>query len=206
MRTWLGEFGREYTDRNALSMEEMEALYKQSYGFTRTELNKIALEDLDRSTRILEVGANIGVQLSLLQNMGYTKLYGVELQSYAVELAKSRTEHIHIIQGSAFDLPFKNEEFDLVFTSGVLIHVHPDDVSRAMAEIHRCTKKYIWGLEHYAAKYTEIMYRGRRNLLWNFDYVQLYRNLFPNLELLKERRLKYVDSDKQDAMFMLRKK
>ena len=206
MHTWLGDFGREYTDRNTLTREEMEALYKQTYGFTRTALNKIALEGLDRSMRILEVGANVGVQLSLLQNMGCRNLYGIELQSYAVELAKSRTQNINIIQGSAFDIPFKDKYFDLVFTSGVLIHIHPDDVSEAMAEIHRCTKKYIWGLEHYADGYREIIYRGRKNLLWNVDYARSYLNLFPDLELLQEQRLKYLDSDNQDAMFLLRKK
>jgi hypothetical protein len=95
------------------------------FRFYQTELNNIALKDFDP---------------------------GIELQSCAVKLAKSR-QHIDIIQGSAFDLPFKIEEFDLVFTSEVLIRLHPDDVRRAMAKIHRCTKKYIWGLEHYADDY-----------------------------------------------------
>ena len=74
--------------------------------------------------------------------MGFTNLYGIELQGYAVELSKSRTHNINIIQGSAFDIPFKNEYFDLVFTSGLLIHIHPSNIREAMNEIYRCTKKF----------------------------------------------------------------
>ena len=39
MHEWNGQFGKEYTDRNALSLSEMELLYKDNYGITRTEMN-----------------------------------------------------------------------------------------------------------------------------------------------------------------------
>jgi pseudaminic acid biosynthesis-associated methylase len=206
MQAWMGEFGREYTDRNTFSLEEMEALYAKTYGLIRTDLNRRCLEGIDRSSRILEVGSNIGIQLALLQNMGFTNLYGIELQSYAVELSKSKTHNINIIQGSAFDIPFKDEYFDLVFTSGVLIHIHPSNISEVMNEIYRCTKKYIWGLEHYSDNYKEVVYRGQKNLLWNVDYKKLYLDLFDDLESVKDEQLKYLDSDNVDSMFLLRKK
>ena len=65
MDKWAGQFGKEYTDRNALSLEEIEALYKGNYGVTRTELNERFLKGIDHSIRILEVGSNIGNQLWL---------------------------------------------------------------------------------------------------------------------------------------------
>ena len=206
MQAWMGEFGQEYTDRNALTLEQMEALYEKTYGLNRTDLNRRYLDEIDRSSRILEVGSNIGVQLALLQNIGFTNLYGIELQGYAVELSKSRTHNINIIQGSAFDIPFKNEYFDLVFTSGLLIHIHPSNIREAMNEIYRCTKKYIWGLEHYATKDEEIVYRGRKNLLWNVDCKKFYLDLFDDLESVKDERLKYRDSDNVDSIFLLKKK
>lgn len=158
IQNWTGSFGREYTDRNALSLEELEAMYESRYGLTRTELNERFLADVDRSSRILEVGSNIGNQLLCLQQMGFQSLYGIEVQGYAVELSKSRTSHINIIEGSAFDIPYKDSYFDLVFTSGVLIHLHPSDVAEAMKEIHRCTKWYIWGFEYYAEKYKPLLF------------------------------------------------
>jgi pseudaminic acid biosynthesis-associated methylase len=206
METWMGEFGKKYTERNAHTMEGMEALYEQTYGLTRTDLNHRCLGDIDRSSHILEVGSNVGTQLALLQNMGFTNLYGIELQHYAVELAKSRTHRINIICASAFDIPFRDESFDLVFTSGLLIHIHPSDISEVMKEIHRCTKKYIWGLEHYADGYKEVVYRGQKNLLWNVDYNRLYLDLFADLESVKDERLKYVNSDNVDSVFLIRKR
>ena len=205
MEKWAGQFGKEYTDRNALSLEEMEALYKSNYGATRTELNERFLKGIDRSIRILEVGSNVGNQLLCLQRMGYSNLYGIELQSYAVELSKSRTKHINIIEGSAFDIPYKDGYFDLVFTSGVLIHISLSDIALAMREIHRCTNKYIWGFEYYADKYTAIPYRGHRDLLWKADFAELYLDQFEDLELAREERVKYLESDKIDTMFLLRK-
>jgi len=32
MKEWGGKFGKEYTDRNALSLQEMELIYKERYG------------------------------------------------------------------------------------------------------------------------------------------------------------------------------
>lgn len=206
MEKWVGQFGKEYTDRNALSLEEMEALYKRNYGINRTELSERFLGNLDRSIKILEVGSNIGNQLLCLQRMGFSDLWGIELQSYAVELSKSRTRGINIIKASAFDIPFKDGYFDLVFTSGLLIHIAPSDIRLVMGEIHRCSKEYIWGFEYYAEEYTEITYRGHRNLLWKADFVKLYCETFDDLELIKEERIKYLDSDNIDTMFLLRKR
>ena len=45
-RAWKGEFGREYTDRNAASVDEMEEQYKTKYGISRTELNRRLLVDV----------------------------------------------------------------------------------------------------------------------------------------------------------------
>jgi pseudaminic acid biosynthesis-associated methylase len=206
MQKWAGQFGKDYTDRNALSLEEMETLYERNYGQTRTELNARFLKGIDRSVRILEVGSNVGNQLLCLQRMGFNNLYGIELQSYAVELSKSRTRRINIIEGSAFDIPYKDGYFDLVFTSGVLIHVGPSDIALVVREIHRCTREYVWGFEYYADQYTEIPYRGQRNLLWKADFARLYLDQFGDLELVKEERLKYLDNDNIDTMFLLRKR
>jgi pseudaminic acid biosynthesis-associated methylase len=205
MEEWSGDFGKEYTDRNIFSLEELDTLYKSKYGVTRTELNQRFLEGMDRSTRILEVGSNVGTQLLCLQSMGFVNLYGIELQSYAVELSKAETKRINIIEGSAFDIPYKDAYFDLVFTSGVLIHINPSDIVRVLREIFRCTREYIWGFEYYADEHTEITYRGHKELLWKANYAKLYLEQFEDLKIVKEERLKYLDSDNIDTMFLLKK-
>lgn len=205
MGFWSGEFGKEYTDRNALSLEDLDALYNSYYGITRVDLNAKFLEGISATARILEVGANVGNQLLCLQKMGFQNLYGIELQDYAVELSKTRTQHINLIQGSAFDIPYKDGFFDLVFTSGVLIHLDPANIKKALQEIHRCTSTYIWGHEYYAPEYTEIQYRGHSNVLWKADFAQLYLDSFDDLTLVKREKFPYLENDNIDEGFLLKK-
>jgi len=206
MEAWSKAFGKAYTDRNALSPGELDRLYNKNFGITRTDLNKEFLGNLSQGIKILEVGSNVGNQLLCLQKMGFKNLYGIEINSYAVKCAKKRLKEINIIQGSVLDIPFKDSYFDLVFTSGVLIHIAPHDINLAMREMRRCAKKYIWGLEYYADKYSEILYRGYRGLLWKANFAKLYLDLFDDLKLIKSRKLKYLDdSGNIDEMFLFKK-
>ncbi|MFA5181797.1 MAG: pseudaminic acid biosynthesis-associated methylase [Syntrophales bacterium] len=203
---WSSEFGKGYTDRNPHTLEAMDGLYKKQFGLTRTELNLMFLGKLDRSIKILEVGSNVGAQLLGLQKLGFKNLYGIELQPYAVEVSKRNTQNINLIQGSALEIPFRDSYFALVFTSGVLIHINPDDLNMVMREIYRCTREYIWGFEYYADQYSEITYRGRKNLLWKANFAKLYLDKFEDLELLEEKRIKYLDNDNVDSMFLISKR
>ena len=205
MHEWETQFGKEYTDRNDLSLDEMEILYKEHYGITRSEMNYLFIDGLDRDMKILEVGSNIGNQLLCLQKAGFKNLYGIELQPYAVKLSKSRTKNINIIEGSAFDIPFKSGYFDLVFTSGLLIHIAPGNIKNVLNEIHRCTRRYIWGFEYYSDGYTEILYRGNKNLLWKADFEQLFLHRFSNLILTREEHFHYLNNDNVNTMFLLHK-
>jgi len=206
MAAWSGDFGKSYTKRNFHSLEEMERACVKIYGMSRTDINKRFLDGLNRSIRILEVATNIGNQLLCLQEMGFTDLYGIELQKDVVEIAKSRTKYINIIQGSAFDIPFKNGFFDLVFTGGLLIHISPQDITDVLSEIYRVSRKYIWGMEYFAPHYTEVEYRGNKELLWKTDFTKLYLDTFKDLKLVKEERFKYKDNDNVDTMYLLEKK
>lgn len=205
LSTWTDTFGKEYTDRNTLSPSALDALYRKQFGVTRTQMNTAFLDRLDRSIRILEVGCNTGNQLLLLQKMGFTSLYGIEPQTYAVEAARKRLKGINVVQGSAFDLPFKDGYFDLVYTSGVLIHISPKDIKKALKEIHRCSKKFVWGYEYYAEKYTGVDYRGHKDLMWKTDFAKLYTDTFGDLKLVKKEFVKYEGTENIDAMFLLKK-
>lgn len=203
-KTWRRNFGRNYTLRNPHSLEEMESLYQQRLGISRTKMNQEFLNDLKKSMRILEIGCNIGNQLACLRRMGFANLYGIEINDYAINCLKRENFGIKTIQTSALDIPFQDESFDLVFTSCSLIHIAPSDIRRAMFEIYRCTRQYIWGYEYFAKDYTEIIYRGQKNLLWKTNFAQLYCNLF-DLKLIKKRYFSYAVNDNIDEMFLLQK-
>ena len=205
-KRWAGDFGREYTDRNTLSTPQLDSLYQTNFGVPRRQLNETFLGDIAREARILEVGCNSGNQLLLLREMGFNNLWGADLQSYALELARARVPAAQLGQASALDLPYEDNYFDLVFTSGVLIHISPADLPRALDEIHRCSKTWIWGMEYYAPEVTHVNYRGHDDLLWKMDYVKRYLNRFGDLELVREQRLPYLNSSNVDTMYLLKRK
>lgn len=205
MNVWQNIFGKEYTDRNPLNEEQMNSLYEKQFGVTRSLLNEKFIGFLDRNSKIFEVGSNVGTQLQLLKTMGFNRLYGIELQEYAVEKSKMLTRGVNIIQGSAFDIPYKDRYFDMVFTSGVLIHINPVDLKMALDEIHRCCNRFIWGFEYDSEDFTMIPYRGEPNILWKGNYAREYLTRFNDLTLVQEMRLPYIESDNVDRMFLLEK-
>ena len=207
LEKWSGEFGRNYTNRNLYGVRQLDDFYKKTWGTARREMNRQFLLPIKgKISRLLEVGSNVGNQLATLQNQGFENLYGVEIQHYAVEKSKSLTKNINIIQGSAFDIPFKDGYFDLVFTSGVLIHIAPKDLPKALDEIFRCSRRFIWGFEYYGDRHTEIKYRGNNDLLWKANFREIYLKLFKSLKLVKCKKFKYVGSEQVDEMFLLEKK
>ena len=204
--TWRGEFGSQYSERNLLDPLKLDEMYQGKYGVTRTALNHSFLADIPRSASILEVGCNLGNQLIPLEQMGFKNLTGIEIHTEIVKEARSRVPFARLMEGSALKIPFQDAGFDLVFTSGLLIHIAPQDLPVAMNEIHRCARDWIWGLEYYAPEMTEVLYRGRSGLLWKTDYARLYTETFHDLELVSERRLNYLENDNTDSMFLLRRK
>ena len=206
IKVWQGEFGRAYTDRNTLNPEQVDQLWCRNYGVSRSGINREFLADVPKNARILEVGCNVGNQLLLLQEQGYRDLTAIEIQSYAIETARQRVVGALFRQASALDIPFESGSFDLVFTSGVLIHIAPEDLKRAMFEIHRCARRYIWGAEYFSAEPASVQYRGHDQLLWKMDYAHLYLSTFPDLGLARERRLRYLENENIDTIFLLEKK
>ncbi len=203
---WRGEFGREYSERNLLNPPDLDKIYQRNYGVTRTALNHNFLADIPRSASILEVGCNLGNQLILLKQMGFENLSGIEIHQGIVNEAQSRVPWAKVMEGSVLKIPFRDASFDLVFTSGLLIHIAPQNLPLAMNEIYRCARSWIWGLEYHSPEMTEVPYRGHSELLWKADYVRLYTEGFPDLELVSEQKLSYLENDNVDSMFLLRRK
>lgn len=203
---WTGDFGREYTDRNPRTADELDALYLRQFGVTRRALNAEFLDGLPRELSILEVGANVGAQLLALSEMGFQRLHGIEIQRYAVAQARRSLPGAGLVQASAFALPFGDGSFDLVYTSGVLIHLAPSDLALALDEIHRTSRRYIWGWEYDADEHVEIPYRGRGALMWKGPFARMYLERFPDLTLVREREVPYLEGGNRDRMYLLEKR
>lgn len=208
VKFWKGEFGKDYTDRNTFDESEWDKKAIETWGVTRLQMNEACIGTLPKDAKVLEVGCNIGMQLKGLQKMGYTNLYGIEIQNYAVEKAKSTSQGINIIQGSGFDIPYKDGWFDLVFTNGVLIHINPGDYDIIMSEMVRCSSKYIMGFEYYAEQIKEVNYRGNNGYLWKTDFAREFIKRFPKLRLGYRQLYPYKiasEIENVDCMYLLEK-
>jgi pseudaminic acid biosynthesis-associated methylase len=204
---WKGDFGVEYTERCCLSIEEWDKYYLNNFGIKRSEINVEFIGSIHKDSKILEVGSNVGLELTGIQRMGFHNLFGIDIQPFAVEKSKEVTKNINIICASGFDIPFKDDYFDIVYTTGVLIHIAPENIDKIMDEIYRCSKKYIWGFEYFAESYTSINYRGNEDFLWKANFADLYLKRFKDLKLTKKKIFHYINSDSgnKDCMFLLEK-
>lgn len=190
LKNWRGKFGVDYTLRNSQTLEEMEELFLQEFGVGASEMFGKAIRGLAVKS-VLEVGCNIGNKLALLKNLGIDDLTGIEPSNFAISEGKKRYAFISFKQGTVFNLPFTNGSFDLVFTAGVLIHINPRDLSKAMNEITRVARKWIMGFEYYSTRSQRVIYRGEDELLWKRDFLSEYLKAVPGLKILYEKRFNH---------------
>ena len=184
LEAWQGAFGRAYTERNRIDPN------------VRREAFRDIIED--RSIRrVLEVGCNRGHNLvawAELLGPG-SEICGVEPNPYALQLARNASAKINVVQGTAFDLPFEDDHFDLVFTSGVLIHIALADLPRALSEMVRVSRRFLLSIEYFAPQETVIPYRDRDDLLWKRDFLGHYQSQFSDLTLVRSGKWTLSDED-----------
>lgn len=87
----------------------------------------------------LEIGLGQGADAEQLIRRG-AKWSGVDLTEESVERVGVRLQlkslpFENLVQGSALELPFEDNSFDIVFSHGVLHHI--PEIERAQREIHR---------------------------------------------------------------------
>ena len=178
-KIWESDFGRKYTKRNTFNSYEIwNRSYIKKFGVSKDYINKEFLQELPKEIKILEIGCNIGNQLNCLQRMGFKNLSGIDIQQNCLKKIKNNFKNVNVVRTSAYNLPFKNNSFDFVFTSNVLIHFPPNKINKVFDEIYRVSSKWIWGFEYFSNKFEEIIYRKNKDLLWKTDYTELFLKRF----------------------------
>lgn len=124
--------------------------------------------------KILEVGCNIGNNLRVFGTD--LNVYGIDMNEKALEIAKQRLPNFKFKKGLITDIPFDDNYFDLVFTRGVLIHIHLDDMQNAMKELFRVSNKWIFNLEYFGKDNKMIKWKRGDDLLWYRNMEERWRN------------------------------
>jgi len=175
---WQGEFGDSYVDRNVTSPEQLQA--------RRGMWAAILAHTLPAPPKsILEIGANIGINLRSLRALTSARFLAVEPNDKArqrlVEDGVIKVEDVR--SGVATKIDFPDGAADLAFTSGVLIHIHPDQLERSISEIYRCSARWIVAIEYFSDKPEMIPYRGHDDRLFKRDFGGFWLDTFPDLRV-----------------------
>jgi SAM-dependent methyltransferase len=99
------------------------------------------VKKLDISS-VLDAGCGEGFTLEYLRKRSIAKEYeGIDFLKKAVEIGTKVHPHIKLKQASIYELPYKDNSFDLVLSTEVLEHL--EDPRKALKEIFRVSKKYV---------------------------------------------------------------
>lgn len=188
---WGGEFGDAYVERNAIAAEGRFPFWQE------------VVREL-KPNRILEVGCNVGANLRWLsQLLPAHQVFGIDVNQKAVSLVRQTLPGVNVLWGAARELPFRDNWFDLVFTTGVLIHQPEESLTTVMSEIVRCSRHCILCGEYFSSEPSEVLYRGQSGALFKRDFGGLYQQLFPQLHLLKSGFLPREQDGWDDVTFWI---
>jgi len=114
-------------------------VYHYHMALRRDYATEFTLQHFDKSAKILDLGCGAGVFMEKLLERGYSPT-GADasedmLKLAAERLAKHDRSKYRLLVADCQDLPFEDEEFDVVLGLGVFGYI--EDVDRALAEIRR---------------------------------------------------------------------
>jgi pseudaminic acid biosynthesis-associated methylase len=182
LNAWSGGFGADYVSRNQATAEAIEQ---------RRKAFSVIFEHLQGPAApqsILEAGSNIGINIHALAQLTNAVLHAVEPNQTALDtlIASGILPPERALQGNLQNLPFDDSAIDLVFTSGVLIHVPDDTLDQAVTEILRVSRRYVLTLEYFSPKPQTIPYHGHEDFLFKRDYGGLFLDACPTLEYVAD--------------------
>jgi pseudaminic acid biosynthesis-associated methylase len=176
-KVWMGDMGDDYTKRNVSSEENI----KQRGALFFKILNDIRCNPKS----IAEIGSGGGANLSAIRQLLGTSVELISVEPNPSARAQANANHPGSIDksldGHAGDIPLADATVGLVFTSGVLIHIPPESLGKAMDEIHRVSSRWIVAIEYFNPDLIGVIYREQDGLLWKGDYGSMYLDRFPDL-------------------------
>lgn len=158
-----------------LTDEEFSQYYEE-YDYIANRLTDLSQDSIeyiisnlgnDKSVSIADVGCGCGYVLKQMKSRGYENLTGVDL------VEKSLYPDINIVCGNIEQLPFEDNQFDVVVCSHTLEHVL--DLPKAISELKRIAKHKLI-----------ITVPKQRYYKYTFD---LHIHFFPQISYL----LKYIN-------------
>ena len=112
---------------------------------------------LNNNSKILDIGCGKGFLLYEFKKLlPSCEIKGLDISNYAIENAKEEVKE-NLIHGNAKELPFESNYFDYVFSLNTLHNLYNFELSPALKEMERVSKKdkYIC-VESYRNEYEKV--------------------------------------------------
>ncbi len=166
---WRGLFGDKYTERNPANPANDREFFR----------NALAMAELPADSTVLELGANTGRNLLALRRVLETPyLGGVEINDSAFRELSLNADEPHFCSVLTFE---PEHTWELVFTKGLLIHIHPRDLGKVYATLFDSARRYILIAEYFNPNPVMQSYRGQKDALWKRDFAGDMLDLYPTL-------------------------
>lgn len=161
---WAETYSAEYIKKNSN--------FDQALG---VEAWETMLQQADNIKSFLECGSNIGRNLNFLKELLPNGLKSI------IEISKPAFNHVasthnlnYKYNGSILESDFPLAAFDMVFTMGVLIHIHPDNLLANMRKMYEYSNRYILMGEYFNRTSVSLEYQGQMDKLFKRDFGKLF--------------------------------
>ena len=126
--------------------------------------------DTEGITSYLDCGSNIGRNIAVLKKiLPLSNSNIIEIAELPFRICTTTFEIKDSFLGSIKDARFK-KQFELVFSMGVLIHVHPDELLETMRNMFNLSSRYIILGEYFSRTPIMMNYRGEEDKLFKMDF------------------------------------
>jgi len=134
---------------------------------------KQILQPIQREIKsVLDCGANIGRNIGFLKDSSLlpkAEFAAIDLNKAALDVLATKFPDTRLYNSSLLTSNLE-PKFDLVFTSGVLIHINPENLARVFDNLMTFSNRYLILIEYFSRTPVEIPYHGQSGLLWKRDF------------------------------------
>lgn len=166
---WKNQYAKDYIDKNS-EFNSAVGVKGWSQMLARTE----------NINSVLECGCNIGRNIKFLNHvLPDASKSIIELSPDAYSIVTQNFVFDNSFNGSIVESNFQVESIDLVFSMGVLIHIHPDDLLQNMNKMFEYSSRYILIGEYFNRTPVMIEYQGEIDKLFKRDFGKYFLENFP---------------------------
>lgn len=117
---------------------------------------------------------------------------GLEINPKASKFARDKLQMPYLLCMDAHDMHNINDQYDIVFTSGMLIHVPPNDIPELLKKMHKITSKYLMHIESIGnnevvagPKHLKPSYKVSDQLQFAPDLISIYKKMKLNPQVIE---------------------